>query len=127
MCRRERDGLLDIVKNKCQIVLYNEYCSKSFMADLFESSDCIVLPYEVTAQSSGLIGYAAHFRKPVIGPKTGLVGKLIRKYRLGIQPDDINPETLSMAISHFTPYLLDTDYCSYATIGKFQNQICSYI
>ena len=125
--KEEFERLFNIVKNKCQIVLYNEYCSNSFMADLFESSDCIVLPYEVTAQSSGLIGYAAHFRKPVIGPKTGLVGKLIRKYRLGIQPDEMNPVNLSVAISHFTPYLLDTDYCSYATIGKFQKQICSYI
>ncbi len=124
--KEEFERLFNIVKDKCQIVLFNEYCSKSFMADLFESCDCIVLPYEVTAQSSGLIGYAAHYRKPVIGPNTGLVGKLIRKYRLGIHLKEITPESLAITISNFKPYLLNTDYCSYATIGKFQNQICSY-
>ncbi len=124
--KEEFEHLYDIVQDKCQIILYNEYCSKSFMADLFESCDCIVLPYEVTAQSSGLIGYAAHFHKPVIGPKSGLIGKLIRKYRLGIQLEEMNPETLSVAMSSFTPYLLDTDYCNFATISRFQDQICSY-
>ena len=41
------------------------------------------MPYHITNLSSGVIGYAALFGKPVIGPSKGLLGHLINKYQLG--------------------------------------------
>ena len=62
----------------------DEFCSFEYLAALCDACDAILMPYLETAQSSGVIGYAAQFGKPVIAPDEGLVGKLVQNYQLGI-------------------------------------------
>lgn len=75
------------LKDTVDIRIFDEFCSYEFLNDLCYTSDCILIPYHNTNQSSGIISYAANYNKPVIGPKGGLLGKLIRKYHLGITID----------------------------------------
>ena len=42
------------------------------------------MPYKITKLSSGVLGYAAVFKKPVIGPSDGLIGNLIKRNGLGM-------------------------------------------
>lgn len=60
-----------------------------------EQSDYILVPYKNVAQSSGVIGYAAQFGKPVIGPNDGLLGKLINSYEMGITLSKVDAATLA--------------------------------
>lgn len=62
----------------------DEFCSFEYLAALCDACDAILMPYLETAQSSGVIGYAAQFGKPVIAPDEGLVGQLVQNYQLGI-------------------------------------------
>lgn len=82
--------LLEAVKKKAHIIVFDEFCSYEHLYNLCYSCDCILIPYQNTNQSSGVIGVAAHFKKPVIGPNKGLLGKLIIEYNLGGAYNNIN-------------------------------------
>ena len=119
-------ALVDDVKNKVQIIVKDEYCSYEFFASLCVACDAIVIPYKRTAQSSGLIGYASQFGKPVIAPAKGLLGQLVREFGLGILIDDISSENLiaayhKIALGNYQKP--SKRYCEENTIEKFQKTI----
>ena len=87
-----------LVQRGAKIIVFEEFCSYHFLECLVKSSDVILIPYQNVAFSSGIMGYAARFQVPVIGPAEGLLGKLIRKYRLGKTIENINPRQLREAI-----------------------------
>lgn len=68
------------------------------LAELFEMTDYVLVPYKNVEQSSGIIGYAAQYNKPVIGPSEGLLGELIKEYRLGYIIPQLNDLKLSERI-----------------------------
>lgn len=80
--------LYNNVKNNIHTILIDEFCRYESLASLCVLSDYLLMPYKHIGQSSGVIGYAAQFKTPVIGPNKGLIGKLIRRYKLGITLDD---------------------------------------
>lgn len=75
--------LLEEAKTKVNILVFDEFCSYEFINNLCFTCDVILMPYHLTNLSSGVLGYAAIFGKPVIGPNNGLIGHLIQKYKLG--------------------------------------------
>lgn len=81
--------------DKVQILCFDKFCEYSFLSSLCLSSDFILLPYSNTAQSSGVIGYGAQFKIPVVVPKSGLLGKLVRKYNLGYSTDVNSPDKIA--------------------------------
>lgn len=92
------------------IYVKDEFVSFEFLNSLCASCDCMFTPYKNTCQSSGAIGYAAQFGKPVIGPARGLLGNLINRYRLGYQIKDITAESLFRAIVNFKRMPVPDDY-----------------
>lgn len=91
--------LENAVKQKTQIIVFDEFCSYIFLYKLCYSSDVILIPYQQTNLSSGVLGYAAVFEKPVIGPIGGLIGNLIRKYQMGYVLPEITDRALSESFS----------------------------
>lgn len=83
------------------VFVKDEFVSFELINSLCASCDCILVPYRNTCQSSGCIGYAAQYRKPVIGPDQGLIGYLIRHYCLGYTLDKITPTNLHSSIASF--------------------------
>ena len=59
------------------------------------NSDVVLCLHQVLEGSSGIVGKASLYSKPIIGPENGLIGELIGKYNLGIQinTSDINQIT----------------------------------
>jgi hypothetical protein len=55
-----------------------------------------LIPYKATAQSSGVLGYAAQFKRPVVAPNEKLLGKLVRKYHLGYTLKSSNSEDIAI-------------------------------
>lgn len=107
------------LKDNNNILVYDEFCSYKFINDLCASCNAILLPYCNTTQSSGLIGYASFFEKPVIGPSQGLLGELIHRYNLGMTLDVINGKTLAENYKKVFDYSCGKEYAENNTIERF--------
>lgn len=78
------------LKDKVQIIVFDQFCEYSLFAEICTVADYIMIPYRNTSQSSGVCSYAAQFRVPVIGPKEGLLGNIINNYKLGTGFQNLN-------------------------------------
>lgn len=105
--------------NGADIFVRDEFCPYDYIHSLCSTSDCLLIPYTHTSQSSGVLGYAAVHCKPVIGPSDGLIGELIRENKLGITVGNINPENIAKAITEFNKYLISCDYAKKNSIERF--------
>ena len=111
---------IDDIQSKCRILLIDKFCSVEELTDLCETTDYILCPYKATNLSSGVLGYAAYFQKMVIGPKSGLIGKLIRRYNLGVTIPKIEVNELYEAISGLDKRMrIPNNYLSNMTIDNF--------
>jgi len=64
-----------------------------------DAADCVIVPYRTTFNgASGPMIEAIKRRVPVIGPGTGNLGYLIKKYKLGITFEPENPVDLAKAV-----------------------------
>lgn len=97
--------LTDALKNKAQILVFDEFCPPSFLSSLCEACSVIVAPYYNTAYSSGIIGYAANFQKPIVVPNEKFIGKLVKRYRLGYRIKDNSPESIADFIKNRNTFL----------------------
>lgn len=101
-CEKEFYHIIKGVNNGAQILVYNEFCTYEFLNSLAYTADYMLIPYENVTQSSGVLGYAAQYDKPVVGPDAGLLGDLIRNYRLGkLIKYPISVENLKQAIMSY--------------------------
>lgn len=114
----------EVDKADIQCLVFDEFCSYQFIADWCRASDAILVPYLMAYNSSGCIGYAAQCDKPVIGPSYGLLGRLIRKYNLGIMLDRITPQTLMNAYRNIRSFQCDGNvYMRDNSVLEFQKAI----
>jgi glycosyltransferase involved in cell wall biosynthesis len=108
--------ILDLGYN---LLVYNQFITYDFFNNLCYTSDCILIPYKVTSQSSGIIGYASYFQKPVIGPNSGIIGDLVNKYHLGYLINEITPEAIADSILKFDHMYISEDYALSSSIENF--------
>jgi len=124
--RKEFYSIFEVVKEKCRIIVYDEFCSYEFLADICKASDALVIPYRRTAQSSGIIGYASQYGIPVISINKGLLGSIIKLYSLGLLMKDGSEQSLIHAYQKIENREYDKpskDYCELNTIDLFQSTI----
>lgn len=108
--------------NNLRVIVEDDFCSYDYLYALCSISDVILMPYKETAQSSGLIGYASQFGVPVIAPKTGFIGKLVRRYRLGLTIPNTSPDSLREAFNQVRTLPRPTKrYCEDHTVQLFAN------
>lgn len=111
-----------VLSSKVQIIINDEFCSYSYLASLCKCCDAILMPYENANRSSGLLGYASQFRKPVVAPNFGLIGRLVEKYKIGITGDVRNANSLAdlMRIIMNNKYEVPLkDYCVVNSVERF--------
>lgn len=89
------------LRTKTNIFVFDDFCSYDFLFSLCKYCDYILIPYQNTNQSSGVIGYASFFEKPVIGPQNGLLGRLIKEYDLGYTIKTCCSEDIATSILDF--------------------------
>ncbi len=122
--KKEFYEYLEVLKDVCQILVFDEFCSYTFINNLCYTCDCILVPYKNISQSSGVIGYAGFFRKPVIGPKEGLLGQLIASFNLGFTLENTSPIAIRNALKNNLS-LIEDEYCKKHTVEMFKNVIFS--
>ena len=118
----------DAVKdcNDVRIIVKDEYCGFDFFADLCSEADAVLMPYLTSSMSSGIIGYASQFMTPVISTSHGLIGNLVRQYKLGLLLDDTDTDSLLRAYKRIlsNDYGASSDcYCETHTIEAFNMTI----
>lgn len=123
-CDEEFFQILETINNGSQILVYNEFCTYEFLNSLAYTTDYMLIPYDNVNQSSGVLGYAAQYDKPVIGPNAGLLGNLIRKYKLGklIRYPVMVEDLVESILSYDNITTVDgTKYRKENSIRNFQN------
>lgn len=124
--KSEFDASLRHLQGIVDITLVDDFCEYDFFAALCQACDALVLPYHRTSQSSGIIGYASQFGKPVIAPGKGLLGNLIRKYALGYMLEEVSVPALQSsyrAIAAGNVPAPTRAYCEANTVSAFMESI----
>jgi len=114
---------LEELKIKTQIFVYDDFLDFKFIASLFNSADVIFCPYQRVYQSSGVIGYAVQFNKPVIVPQQGFLGKLVRNNRIGITYEKFDNQNILDALLKAEKYQINDNYLNGHTIEEFSSSI----
>lgn len=112
------------INNEVNIRIFNQFCSYDLLYNLCYTCDVILAPYFNPEMSSGVIGYAAKFKKIVIGTGKGLLGFLINKNHLGITIDEVSGSSLYSAMFREIEYI-ENDYSLQNSIVNFTNIILS--
>ncbi|MDD5779497.1 MAG: glycosyltransferase [Bacteroidales bacterium] len=105
------------LQSGAQVVVIDRFCPYEELYNLCYTTDVILAPYFNPDMSSGVIGYAAKFKKPVIGTGLGLLGNLIRQNGLGLTIDNVSGVSISTAMSS----AIDITESSYASINTSKN------
>lgn len=119
--------LIDELKEKCRIFVFDEFLDFDFTASLFNASDVVFCPYQRIFQSSGVIGYSVQFNKPVIVPNQGLLGKLVRNNKIGITYENFERQIILDALFKAKKYQISNDYLKHHTIEEFSSTILKSI
>jgi glycosyltransferase involved in cell wall biosynthesis len=121
------NGLVSKYSDKVQIEVFEGFCRYEFLGSLCSLADYLLLPYRSSSYSSGLLSFAAQFNLPVIGTSEGLLGSLIRSYRLGYSYKIKSPDDLAHALEkHIRMPSVKIDgrkYMEENTISNFQRII----
>lgn len=115
------------LKDQCDILVMDKFCSYEELDELCRECDIILAPYQNVHSSSGVIGYAAKFHKPVVVPNDGLLGKLVRKYKLGVAINNIDSSSLYKLLTTYkvipTDDKLEDEYIKVNSIVNFNKTI----
>ncbi len=85
---------IEHLEKMMEVEFYPGFVKEDFLHQLYINADFILIPYHNYFQSSGNLGHAASYGKPVIGPGSGLLGYLIRKYNLGYTLEELSPDSI---------------------------------
>lgn len=127
--RNEFFELVDELKEDLELKIHDDFVPYSVLEGYCAVADYILIPYENTDQSSGVITYAAKYSIPVIGPAQGLLGKLIRRHHLGITLKSVKAESLKELFlsDRLTKTKIKTNYLQKNSISNFQEHIFQWI
>jgi hypothetical protein len=119
--------LVEEVEKKTQIIVYDKFCEYDFLSLLCFSSNFILIPYKNPEQSSGIIGYAAQFKIPVLAPDNGLLGKLVKRYKLGHTIKNINVSGMIYFFNNIDNFKMevDSEYLLDKSVSDFNHIIFS--
>lgn len=84
-----------------QIITRNQYIPDQAIQPYLQIADVILAPYQRHVGMSSILVRAAAAQKPVLGSDYGLMGEIVRRYRLGVTVDSTNPEALANGLSKF--------------------------
>lgn len=81
-----------------QFQVENRFLPEGELHEALQDADVVLAPYLQSEGSSGVIGHAARYRTPVVGPDAGLVGALIEEYNLGVTIEASDPCAIADAV-----------------------------
>lgn len=82
--------LAELCSRRYRLIIKDYFCSYEEISAICKSSNVILMPYLNNSQSSGMLGYAAQFNVPVFSSGLKLLGKIVKKYKLGYVSNNLN-------------------------------------
>ena len=82
--------------------IIDRYLTTAELAWLVRRSSVILAPYQRFVGSSGVLGWAAAERKPVIAQAYGLIGALVDDFGLGLAVDTTDPARIAQAMARLS-------------------------
>ncbi|HEY4785463.1 MAG TPA: glycosyltransferase [Bacteroidales bacterium] len=92
--------LINSVKNKDQIYIFNDYISDEKVPTFFSAADVCILPYK-SATQSGITSISYQFEVPLIATDAGGLKESIRHQSTGLIVDRCEPEPIALAIKEY--------------------------
>lgn len=121
--REAFDRLCQLAASHARLILLEGYLPFERMADLFVTCDYVLIPYSAKGQSSGIVGHAAYYGKPVVVAKGGVIGKMVRQWKLGYLLEDDSEDSiyrfLNDALDRAPVSMSGNTYPEEHTVGKF--------
>lgn len=81
-----------------QIITQYQFVPDCDMQAYFQLTDIVLAPYQRHVGMSGILLLAAAAQKPVLTSNYGLMGEIVRQYRLGIAVDSTIPEQIAQGL-----------------------------
>lgn len=81
------DQILAKYRARFAFTLIDRFVDFQKLSNEFASTNCVLIPYLKFYGSSGMIGHAVHFDKPIVACDSGLIGEIIQNYGLGVTVD----------------------------------------
>jgi hypothetical protein len=112
--------LIESIGNSIKIVVIEGFISFEKLGALFRAADWILIPYKIKSQSSGILGHAVNFKKPVISVSNSLIGNIVEKYKLGINVPEADACHIKECLEHLPQWHYSpNDYMDSHSIGSF--------
>ena len=89
---------LKLHKNGACVYVEDKFLSENELVQLLKKCDALLIPYQRHVGSSGLLLWAASTRKQVITQDCGLIGELVKKYKLGLAVNTTQPGEIAKAV-----------------------------
>jgi glycosyltransferase involved in cell wall biosynthesis len=81
-----------------RVHLENVFIDSESLSREFAETDCVLTPYLEFYGSSGMIGHACRYQKPLLSCLDGLLGELVRDRKLGVCVDPRHAEQFAAAM-----------------------------
>lgn len=89
---------LKLARSDVVVFVQNVFIDNKIFCQEISNSDCVLAPYISFYGSSGMIGHACRYKKPLLVSYEGLIGEIIRENNLGlsVDPKDIKALTYTL-------------------------------
>ena len=89
---------LKLTRSDVIVLMKNEFIDNETFCQEISHSDCVLAPYINFNGSSGMIGHACRYKKPLIVSDDGLIGDIVERKQLGICVDPSDIDALAITI-----------------------------
>lgn len=99
---------LGAASSRIRVYFEDSFVSDARISGEFAQADCVLVPYLEFYGSSGIIGHACRYFKPLLACHDGLIGEIVREEKLGICVNPRQTKAFAAAmqaiISGHSPY-----------------------
>ena len=89
---------LKFMRNDVRVLMKNKFIDNKVFCQEISNSNCVLAPYIGFSNSSGMIGHACRYQKPLIVSRDGLIGSIVESQQLGLCFDSSDIDSLVIAI-----------------------------
>ncbi|MBE9178835.1 glycosyltransferase [Oculatella sp. LEGE 06141] len=82
-----------------QFIHQYEFVADAAIPNYFQMTDIVLAPYQQHVGMSGILLHAAAAQKPVLSSDYGLMGEVVRRYKLGLTVDSTRPEDIAKGLT----------------------------
>ncbi|MEQ9236752.1 glycosyltransferase [Coleofasciculus sp. E2-BRE-01] len=104
-----------------QVVKHEQFVSDQEIQPYFQIADVILAPYQRHIGMSAILVRAAAAQKPVLSSNYGVMGEIVKRYRLGLTVDSTSPMEIAKGITQFLSEE-PSQFCNFSSMRDFAEQ-----